>query len=216
MTFFDEQKSIVENAALFSAPLLLIIGIIGLKQLNIARKSLKITSVRDAAKFSFQITEDYDEKFEKAYQALLTSLRKYNIEKFDGIITDFSIEEYHKLDENWRTQWEENEHNIDWHLTKVANLLEGYAIPFIKKIADEDIAFNIDCYVYIQLTTLCYPYIVKKHNDDKLNLHSCNTIELFLRWKMRIENLHNEKELLNAKEKIKRQEKIIPIKPIGS
>ena len=216
MTFFDETKSIIENAALLSGPLLLLIGIIGLKQLNIARKSLKITSVRDAAKFSFQITEDYAPKFEQAYQDLLVALKKHNIEKFNGEIVDFSFEEYNKLDDKWRKQWDDNESKLENDLIGIANLLEGYAIPFMKKIADEDIAFNIDCYVYFQLTNACYPFIVKKHNTDKLNLYSCNTIELYQRWKQKIKHLHNEKELSIAKEKIKKQKKIIPIKPIGS
>lgn len=216
MTFFDYNKSFIENAALLSTPLLLIIGAIGLKQIQLAKKNLKITSIRDAAKFTIQITEDYSERFTLANDNFLNAVIKHNIKPYEGEIENFSLEKYNQLDENWRKQWEEKERLIIRELVNTTSLLEGYSIPFIKKIADENIAFNIDCYVIIQLTKQCYPYIVRKHNEDKLNLLACNAIELFLRWQQRIENLHNEKELIALNEKIKTKGKVKPIKPIGS
>lgn len=215
MTFFDHSKSIIENAALLSGPIVLIISIIGLQQLTIAKKSLKINSLRDAAKFSFEIIEEYSQKFDNANQTLLKAFKECNIQKLEFEITDFSIEEYNKIDKKWRDQWESNIGETHDHLLDTANLLEGYSIPFIKKIADEDIAFNIDCYIFLHLTKLCYPFIVKKHNEDKLKLYSINTIHLYELWNSRIQSMHNEKEFAVLKEKIKKTKNIRP-KPIGA
>jgi hypothetical protein len=216
MTFFDETKSIIENIALLSAPLVLFISIIGLRQLQIAKNSLKITSARDAAKLSFEITKEYDEKFNQAYYNLAKAMQKNGIPEFEGIITDFTITEYNKLDKNLRDKWEKNYSKIEIEFIHLTNLLECYSISFVKKIADEDIAFNIDCYLFLQLTELGYPYIIKKHNEDKINLSCLNTIQLYKIWKSRIIAMHNEQEFKNLQEKIRTAGVMEPLKPIGA
>lgn len=218
MTFFDETKSIVENLSFLSAPLVLLITILGLRQLKIAKDSIRINSQRESAVLAFTLVEKYFAEFTNLYDELIKlmqdcginyeKLEQLNLHELDKIdIANVNYLEYQKLEANYT--------KLEYHIWNFADKLETFSVPFINKIADEQIAYNHEFMKFIQYCNLCSIQIIKAKNNSK-NHHSVYecVIELYSIWKSRSEseNVDNQlSHLLEIKRKMKTKKTIRPI-----
>jgi hypothetical protein len=218
MTFFDAQKSIIENLYFISGPILFIVGIIGLWQLRIAKNSLKINSQRASAIMAFELCDKCTKEMSPLFNIVTEELTALNVDyKKIQAMGLHSLKEIKEDDPNYpevQKLWV-NMDNFPDTLSKMADLLEGFSIPFIKKIADEEIAYNREFLKFEQYCNLCAPAIIRELEEYPHQKHLYeNVIELYSIWKSR-----NERELLDDQVSnliIKKSKiKIQTIKPLG-
>ncbi len=216
MIYFDESKSLLENLYFLSGPLLFIIALYGLKQINVAKKSLHINCKRESAILAFELSQRYIENLTDDYETLTDLFQALHIdyiklEELDltslEIIerTNKNISEYDKA----KSSLTEFKNNI----TSIMDKLEGYAVPFIAKIADEEIAYNLDGKQFLYYCNLCAVGIHSARENDEFdnNLYR-NTIELYHLWKNRFERHKIDNQENSWK---KNWKNIRKIKPLG-
>jgi hypothetical protein len=219
MDFFDHSKSIIENITFFVQPLILLAATIGLYQLKIAKDSIKINSMRESAVLSFDLCEKNFEDITSLCNELATAMENLGIDysKMEGLnLHDLknvnsdnpNFKEYQKVIKNYDA--------LHYELWCVADKLEAFAIPFIRKIADEELAYNLKFIKFFQYCNLCVAEIIisREANKTQTSIYE-NVIELYSIWKSR-----NEKETLQnqAAELLSKSNKITvkKIKPIGT
>lgn len=233
MSFFDINKSILENIYFFSGPLLVIIGLfvllqikLGKQQLKESQKQLLVGSMRDAAKISAEQVKLYCEIINPLYNVIFLENFDNNIPKFNGKISDFSAEEMESWDKEYVEALMKTPNSISLPLIKLINQLEAFSVFFIHKIADEDIAFKSIGYAFYDTVTKCYPLITILRNVTPNNYE--NIISLFKLWKIRIDenDIKIKKEVISKEISQKFNELIIlekkqkfdevALKPLGT
>ncbi len=221
MTFFDETKSIIENIYLLSGPLLLLVSLVAIKQLKVAKDNIRINSQRQASTMSFELCEKYEKSIIKKYLILIQEMKKLGIdcEKFLSLnpselrnlpvrITD--DEQFIKL--------LENRDKLSTFSISLINELEAFSTPFIRKLADEELAYDLQIDQFYAWATLCmaelHYFQNKKEGLIKMDFGG-NVCDLFQIWKSRNEKEDLERQV--AKLNIKKN-KIISkrITPIGT
>jgi hypothetical protein len=221
MTFFDSTKSIIENLYLLSGPLLFLISLIAIKQLKVTKESIKINSQRQASTMSFEICEKYEKSLEQKHSILNLKLKELDIDS-DKIFA-LNPSSLRNLPEKITTDNEfkkilENRNVLSYYIIDLLNELEGYCIPFIRKLADEELAYDLQFHQFYCWTTLCMTEIHyiqnKKDNLIKIDYYG-NICDLYSIWKARNEKEDLDRQVANLnlqRNKINTQ----VIKPIGT
>lgn len=220
MTFFDETKSIIENLYLLSGPSLLLVAILGLRQLKIAKKSIRVNSKRQSAILTFELSHKYMEGLETDYQTLIHKMEELGIdyEKLESLnfqdITNISSDyehysEYEKVISHYD--------DLEYHFHVILNKLEAYSTPFIHEIADEEIGYNLDVFQFQQICNLCACSInlLRKNEKDNKDYILSSIVKLYKLWTERNEKhriIGQVDRLLKKGNSIKDQR----IKPIGT
>jgi hypothetical protein len=217
MEFFDSSKSIIENIYFLSAPILLIVAIIGLAQIWVAKYTLKISSKREAALFSFDLCEKYMASTDEIYQTILENLSELKIDyrKIEKTRLDnFTDTEIRSLLSEQYDLISNNYENLKGAFINLLNELERYSLPFISKIADEQIAYDNECINFIHKVKLSSFFIFKSRELRETNLMFENTTKLYAIWHDRLNANTLDEEISDLKDK---RSKIKPkkINPIG-
>lgn len=216
MEIFDSSKTIIENAYYASGVIIAVAAIIGIYQIFIMKRGININSRRDAAKVSFQISEIYDSKFKQCIDLLVEAYKKIELEVIMKInIEQFSIQEYKvKYEEAWRTKFETNYKKVAAKFEECANILEGYSVPILLGVADENISFNTEYECFILLSKICFPYIINKQIEDKQLF--CYTSKLYNLWIKKSTKLKLQNEIEKLEEKLQNTKIKKDIEPIGT
>jgi len=164
MNFFDTSKSIIENIYFLTAPILLIVAIFGLAQLRIAKYTLRINSKRDAALLSIKLCETYIPTSNDLYQKIAIELKKMKIdylflEKLS--LVNFTDQELKTLMKDQYDLISINYLALSINFEIMLNELEYFSMPFINKIADEEIAFSRVSLNFLQKVRLSAFFIIK-------------------------------------------------------
>lgn len=219
MTFFDENKSILENLYLLSNPILLIIAVFGLKQIKIAKDSLRINSKRQSAILAFELIEKCFSELNGIYDQITTKMTELNIDYKK--IEKLNLHSLYEIDSSNESYQEylkviENYDSLQYDMWKMMDTLETFSIPFIEKIADEEIAYNSEFLKFYQFCNLASVEVIKtrekRPNETKIYE---NVIKLYAIWKERNEKLiisNQVSSLLSRSREIKDKK----IKPIGT
>lgn len=221
MTFFDSSKSILENLYLLSGPLLFIIGLIGIRQLKIAKDNIRINSQRQASTMSFELCEKYEKSIETKYSKLYNKLKVLNIEP-DKLL-ELNPSSVRNLKGNIINNIEfkkilENRDEISYLIVDLANELEGFSVPFIKKLADEELAYDLtfNQYYHWAILSMSEIHYAQKVTPNLIEMdYYGNICDLYELWKSRNEKEVLERQvatLINKKNKITTN----TIKPIGT
>lgn len=214
MNFFDSSKSIIENIYFLSGPILAILGVTGVIQLFFAKKALITNSKREAANLAGNQVEIYSNKIIPYLTDLYAHKKENNIEDVVIEIGEFNQEYLIQiLGRDKCIQLSKKRRILAVPFLRVMNSLEAFSTYFIKRVADEEIAYSAVgksfCHVvermYFDISSCC------RKDDPRFS----NTIALYNIWKERI-----KKEKL-TREKISIIEKLNDIKddrinPIGT
>lgn len=217
MEFFDTTKTIIENAYYFSGIIVALLAIIGIYQIILLKKGIIINSKRDAAKLSFEICEKYLVKFTESVTTIGLAYKQYDlVPLFDITIDEFSIEEYNKkFNEEWRQKFEENmKEPKGVEFEQVGNMLDSFAVPMLKGIADEDIAFSVHANSFLAISSLCFPYMIVRLEENNMSFK--NAQELHVYWSKKITTIRLNDEKKDIEEKLKRSKTKAVIDPIGA
>jgi hypothetical protein len=218
MSFFDASKSLIENIYFLCAPILVIVSIFGLAQLWIAKYTLRINSKREAALLTMQLIEKHIPNIEKQYDEITDKLVDLDIDYQkleEARIRKFTIQEVRELLPEQYDLLEKIFENMRYDFLRFLNALETYSVPIMNRIADEDLAFNNDCLIFIQSVRLSAYFIAKEKEDDKIKILFENVIKLYRIWDDRVIAMRMDDEIT---ELIGNRVKIKPtkIKPLGA
>ncbi|MBX7204376.1 MAG: hypothetical protein K1X81_03025 [Bacteroidia bacterium] len=220
MEFFDSSKSIIENISLLSGTLIFLVTLVGLWQIVLTKKSMRISSQRDAAKLSLELCEKFNQEMNSKVSNTLYQEFKSNNLDFDfisdsnNVLSSIDEKEIKNTLGNYYEIMKNLNGKLNYHLQDVADSLECLAIPIINKIADEQIAYHFAGYPFVQCTKLCSYYIVARNNKNPETYE--NLISLYCLWNKRIAKNRIDKEIkrLQTAGKVIKDQK--NIKPIGT
>ena len=195
----------------------MLVSIFGLIQIWIAKQTLKINSKRDAALLSFQLGEKYMPKISSLYQKIGAQMIELKIDhlKLESIpIKNFNDQELKSLLKDQYDLIASNYSTLKVNFYKLLDELENFSLPFITKIADEEVAFNNECLNFLQKVRLAAYFIVKERAEMNLEIYYDNTTKLYAIWSERFEALKIDAQIGNLKET---RSKIKPkkINPLG-
>jgi hypothetical protein len=216
MEFFDSTKSIVENLYLLSGPILTLLAVAGVIQLFLTKRTLVISSKRDAANLSAQQLKDYSERIIPTMTKYDFSLRKDKLQTVNIEISDFDVNYLiEKLGEEKVREIRLERMKYLVNQLNALNALESFSTYFTKGIADEQIAYSAIGRSFC-FTIEHYFFEISCCRNSKVNDKSFqNTIDLYNMWKSRL-----KKEILTKEQEeiLKRLNNINDevINPIGT
>jgi hypothetical protein len=188
---------------------LLVVAIIGLKQLRISKQLSRVAARRDA----FRLANEQVKYFLESIIPLINDLNRLindkNVTFFK--VSTFEMEEGAvkvKLTQGNKAAMSELVQIVD-PLLGTLNALEAFSTYFTSKIADERIAFQAVGKTYCRSVTTYMPALILLGEGE----HYKNIVELYRIWQERFDQqvLSNEKDKIEKKlEKIKDQN-IVPI-----
>lgn len=219
MTFFDETKSIIENLYLLSGPLLLFMSLIAVKQLKVAKDNIKINSQRQASTMSFELCEKYEKPIKEKHTQLSHKMKELGIdaEKIFALNPSELRNLPKRITENIEfKKIMENRDELSSLTISLINELEGFSSPFIRKLADEELAYDLQIDQFYAWATLCIAELHYFQNKEegliKMDFGG-NVCDLFQIWKSRNEKEDIERQVsqLNIRKNKIITKKIIPI-----
>jgi hypothetical protein len=213
MEIFDNSKSLIENIYLLSGPILALIGLTAIIQLRLAKKTITISSRREAAKLATNQVEVYHNRIIPLLNEIFDAKQKEKVDSIKIDIGEFNRETiFGKLGIEKAKKLSLERMKIINPILQAINAMEGFSIYFTKGVADEEIAFSsvgrTFCFTVEDLyfdIAIC----IKKGEEDSFQ----NIIGLYKIWSSRLkkEKLDKDKEeILNKLSKIK-AEKVDPI-----
>lgn len=205
--------TILETIYYLSSVGVLIVAIIGLKQLKIAKNSLIIRSRREAGALANEQSKHYIEDIIPMIDMLDEFLNKKGFEKYKGNISTYSNKDLLEYSESWYLKWLRLNLKEQPSL-KALNALDGFASFFTSKIADEGIAFRSVGITYCNTVESLYPYIACVREDENFG-HYNNIVDLHKIWQPRIDKFQMEKNLNDLQGRINKIEDS-KIDPIGT
>jgi len=214
MEFFDSTKSIVENLYLLSGPVLTLLAIAGVVQLFLTKKTLKVSSQRDAANLAAQQLKDYCERIIPTLNKYDISLRKEKIQDVDIEIGEFSRQYLEdKLGKSKIKEIFTERLKLLYFQLNVLNTLESFSIYFVKGIADEQIAYSsVGRTFCFSVEKYFFEIAFSRYKDDN---SFQNIIELYKLWRSRLDKDRLTKEQENILRKLNNLN-IETVDPIGT
>jgi hypothetical protein len=212
MEFFDSSKSIVENLYLLSGPILALLAIAGVIQLLQAKRTLVISSQRDAANLAASQLKDYCERIIPTMNKYDLAMRKEKIKDVDIKIGEFNQE--YLIKNLGESKFKEIRIERLKFLTlqlNAINSLEAFSTYFIRGIADEQIAYSSVGRNFCFSVENYFFEIADCRNENDNSFQ--NIIELYKLWRARLdkEKLTKEQEQILRKLNNINDETINPI-----
>jgi hypothetical protein len=213
VTLIDHSKSLLENLYYFSGILIGFSLIIGLIQIILTKKTLKINSRRDAATLAAKQVEVYLTRVMPLIDTLTKVEKQNNTKTIKLEVGDFSRKDLiKKLGQSQYLEIAKSRLNIIYDILPVINSLESFSVYFIKEVADEEIAFSALGGTFVATVEFRYfdiSYSIFDENDKSFQ----NTIALYNLWSARMAKTKLKKEYQILNEKIQKinDEKINPI-----
>ena len=190
---------------------LVIVAIIGLKQLKISKETRKITSKREAFKIAAEQCTYYMEKIIPEINDLDELIRKKEIDFFNK--SKVKIEN-DKLSLIPHSDNKSLDKLIDKALTEVmtvTNMLEGFSLYFVSGVASEEVGFNTVGNTFVYSVKKYLPFYISMSQGSGYK----HTMTLFMNWHKKLESEKLNKEKKKIEQKLK-ESKSISIKPIGT
>jgi len=199
MTFFDCSKSIVENLYYLSGILLTISLLIGIYQLYLTKRVFKITSKRAAAEIAVKQIDIFTDKIVPLLNNLFEAEKKHGITKPKIEIRSFTRKHLvEKLKDSEFKRIKTEREKVMLLSIETLNSLEAFSVYFVKKCADEEIAYSALGRTFCESIEGLYfdiSFLRPEGREDSFQ----NIIDLFKIWnkRLKIEKLNTEKEVLN-------------------
>jgi hypothetical protein len=207
----ENIKIILDIINSLSTIILVVVAIIGLKQLTISKETRKINAKRDSLKLAAEQTVVFGEKIIPEIDTLNNLINENKLDFFTKSIVktegdNISVNAY---TQNYSV---EKMTKIVPNLGIVLNSLEAFSIYFVSGVAAESVTFETCGSSFVLTVNKLMPFIVSM--NDKTNGYK-NTLKLFRTWNSRLESekLIVEKGKIEAKLE---KTKTISIKPIGT
>jgi hypothetical protein len=215
MEWIDTSKSILENIYFLSGVILIITLVIGIIQISMAKKTIKINSNRAAASLAANQIQNYCTKIIELQNRLFFEETKTKVPIIKINVGEFN-QSYLKEKLGEPTYFNNIKKRIPvaLYVLDVLNAMESFAIYFTKGVADEEIAYSSIGRTYCNTVEKLY-FDIASCLEDENNKYFSNIRELYKLWSNRLkgEKLSNEKEqLLKELDKLK----VEKIKPIGT
>lgn len=189
-----------------SAPLLVIIGIFGINQISLAKKSLLLSqedmqtrTQRERARIAIERCDFFAEKIiplvtivEKNSDAMkLSNKINSNIITYDKFT---KLELLSQITENeikvfFATISKKHPEQLGMQID-ILNKLEAFSTYFNEDIADENVAFPAIHALYFQIVESYYP-LISYPNITGTAKSFTNIIHLYHKWKLKVETLQN-------------------------
>ena len=192
---------------------LLIVAIIGLKQIVLAKKSIIINSKRESGTLAANQVIHYMDYIIPMLDEFDIELKKIDCPKYNGEIKTYTNKDLKQYSIEWYKKYLnciiKNKPDI-----KAINALEAFATFFTSKMADEAIAYGSVGTTFCNTIKQIYPFICQSSLPNQSKYYN-NIIRLHKMWQARLdkESLENkENEVLRKLENIKAQK----IDPIGT
>jgi hypothetical protein len=222
-------KEILYILYLLSGPALVVISAIALKQISIAKKqiiiakdSIKTTSRRETAVFTAKQCEVFGNEIITFYCDNVFGLcnqRKLKLFIMPSEESNIFDVKYTKWLKDNSVHFKENK-DITENILDLLNHLEAFAIYFMHKICDIDIAYLPVASTYVDIVEKISPFICISRNAESPNSYT-NLLALYKIWKTNItkEKLKRKHDILSKQMKETLEQasclKEVSIKPIG-
>jgi len=197
MELINLARPYMELIYFVSGVMLVVAAIIALKQLSIAKKTLKIQSKRDALKLTATECSRYFEKIIPLQNELDRKIEENEIKFFKGweVKLDGNKLELRKKTKGDIEDFEKMKKITS--LTEVCNSLEGFATYFNSGVADEYVAFNTVGTTFVNYVDNIIPWVIHCRDEGYYK----NLVSLYVTWKNRSEAslLRQKKEKLEER-----------------
>ncbi len=198
----------LEAGYYLSTMVLLVVAIIGLKQLKISRENAKITATRESLKLANSQIHYYLTEIIKLQDLLFAEIDRLGIKLFDKAevhIKDNSIKV------NLKSAYKEREKIKDITcLLDVFNAMESFSSFFTSGVADETTAFSSIGKTYCNTIKTLMPILIILAPGGFTNI-----FKLFLLWNNRIEEQKLQDKKRNIENELSRIDNKI-IYPLGT
>jgi len=213
MNLIDHSKSILENLYYLSGILILVTDYIGLIQISLTKKALRISSQREAALLAVKQIDLYTSVIMPLIDQITflkheKRINHYNINEFNNnvLVNKVGEGEYKKILQRTLIFLDK--------IVPALNAMDAFSVYFVKAIADEQIAFSCIGETFIKSVEALYADISIACGNEK-NKSYINLLILYDIWNKRIkkEKLEeDQKNLINELKSIKTKN----ITPIGT
>lgn len=213
MEFIDYSKSLIENLYFISGFILATMAIVGIYQLVLTKRAIKINSSREAASLAASQVELYCSKTIPLQDAYFNSIRANKIKGIEYEIGEFRLDYVYSTigkEKVKRFLTERIQIMLD-HFLSAINSMEAFALYFTKGVADEEIAYSSIGETFCSSVKGLYIEISFSRSNDGHAFE--NTISLYKLWseRMKKENLTKSKHELEQELSQISDEKINPI-----
>ena len=214
MEIFDSSKSLLENLYYLSGILILISIIIGLIQLSIAKKTLKINSERDAATLAAKQIEIYMTRVIPLHNKIFLYEIKEKIERPEISLGEFDTDTLvNKMGKEEYIRISKERIKLTSLTLATLNSMEAFSVYFIKEVADEEIAFSSVGQTFTQSVESLYFDIASCRNKESKSFQ--NLIKLYGIWKNKISKEKLENDKIDLSKQLDAIESV-SIKPLGT
>jgi hypothetical protein len=192
----ETVRTILEFVYFGSAPIIAIIAIIGLRQLKIAKETVRISAKREAIALAATQCQVYGTTIIPLHNLLDDAIAKNGITIFKE--AEVVVEKDRAKVKFPKGIWHgEQISKIAKELAEVLNSMESFSVYFISGVADEQVAFSTVGATFCFTVRKLLPVILLHVETG----HFKNIFSLFLMWNARIEreNLLRQKGDLDTK-----------------
>jgi len=211
----DTFRSVLELIYFASGPLLLIVAIVGLRQLQIAKDTNRLHATRESLSLSAERCEHYLAHVIPVIDELYYAIEKNEIKFFsmaEVTIDGEKVRIKHNCPIEEVTQEFRKMNLIAPQLCAALNAMEAFAVFFTSRVADEKVAFSSVGHTYCKTVRKYLPDIIPISDQGD---HYNNLLKLFFMWNARIE----EERLLRDRNKIESELQKIEnkfVRPLGT
>lgn len=198
----------LEGVSYAMTPILVVVAVIGLRQLNISKRTFELTAKREQIKatheqlkyFSDEVIPLVDELYAFEKEKKITIFKKSSF-----TLTDESAEI--RVRSNGKTKEEFN--LVGPHVVKIMNRLESVSTAFTSGLADEKTAFDVIGRAYCNASKKLFPLALAAGSD-----YYQNNLALYKLWNNRIETEQLEAKRTAIEEELSSHKEITKILPI--
>ena len=197
------------------APLIVLVGCLGLYQLKIAKDTARMNAKRDSLHLAASQCEYYQRHIIPLVNAMDNAVKEKEINFFkvaEAIVKDNNIIIRRKVELELFSSEYEKVRIINTELTAGYNALEAFSTFFISGVADEKVAFENVGYTFCETVKRYLPEIFP---ISELGFSYKSIIKLYLLWTARKERQQLIKNRTEIEDKLKNMSDEF-IQPVGT
>jgi len=197
----DNIRSWLEIVYFLCGPLILIVSILGLKQIKIAKDTLKTSSKRDALRLAAEQCQNYCDHIIPLQNTFHQAVGKHNVLFFKRAKVDISEGgckvqvRYEGITNKDMADLEK----VSSETLAACNAMEGFSVYFSSNVADENTAFLSVGKTFCQTTQYLLPTLAQDYERGYFK----HLMQLFSMWYSRIEAEKLAKQKHGIEEKLK-------------
>jgi hypothetical protein len=215
MELIDKSKSILENAYFVSGILILVTVVVGIVQVILAKRTLKINSRREAAKLAAEQIEIYMIRVIPLHNKLFYAEAEHKVKSVKLNVSEFTIKALIEAmgEESYKAAVKDRIKLVTYTLN-VINSMEAFSVYFTKGVADEEIAFSAVGQTFVKSVESMYFDIASCINDSDDKSFQ-NLVQLYKLWSERFKKGKLLKDYKSLEEQLRSIEDVT-IGPIGT